>query len=163
MEFHYRVDPAKKHFYWLKPVLLIILIVVLHLFIDRTGIADLIWNLIWFGYLGLLIIGYRTFRFYKESVNTVVRLDDNSISLEQQGIIKSIRWDEVDKVTWGPSSKKTGFTSIIIKAENNKIIVGGKIDGFPEIIQFVKAKVGGKFITYDVPWELKYPKTDKLV
>jgi hypothetical protein len=97
-------------------------------------------------------------RYYRKVSTDCVSLSESSISLNRHGIITQITWEEVTKVEWrGQGADK--YSALYIKATNKEIGIGDHIDGLSEIIPLIKHKVGDRFNTFNIPWELKNPKT----
>lgn len=158
MEFRYKLNPMKISMYGLMPLGILALIIVYNVVIYQFDIVHVVGDLI-FPFAPMAFIGMTYYMFYRSANNIVLRLDDYGVSHESNGNIITIAWYDVTTVSCGKTTKDTVIEGIVIKSEHNQITIGKDIEGFPQIIQTTKQMVGDRFITYDIPWELKNPKS----
>lgn len=154
MEYQYKNNSWKLIFYCMLSIFFII-ISIYFLFKSSYYILNIFYSLL------LFVAAIFIYKFYTKSKSVVVRLNDSGISYKLGEQITNIEWDDITEVSWRekiPWDIGFGYSRyIVIKGKSKEIVIGEKIEGFPNIIQSIKRKVGSRFNTYDIPWELKNP------
>jgi hypothetical protein len=107
-----------------------------------------------------MYIIYSLYRYYKKVSTDLICVDDSGITQTRNGTVTQLSWEEITKVEWrGKDADK--FSALTVVGTDKVIGIGEHIDGLGEIIQFIKFKVGERFNTHNIPWELKNPKISK--
>ena len=154
MEYRYKYDPWKIVFYCIFSAFFII-INIYFLFNGSFSIGNTFYSLL------LFVASIFIYKFYTKSKSAVVRLDDSGISYQLGEQATKIEWDEITEVSWRekfPMDIGMKYSRyIVIKGKAKEIVIAEKMAGFPEIVQRIKRKVGSKFNTFEIPWELKNP------
>lgn len=151
MEFKYKNTPTSK--YMVIYGILAIAIIVIYLYdVLRSGFV--LHNFILqvalpLTFLSVIVIWMS--RYYARISDDIIKLQDDGVYQIRRGVITQINWDEIIKVEWDK-------TKLEIISQGKMIEIGDHISNIDIIINRVKSRVGERFNTWDIPWELKHPK-----
>lgn len=151
MEFRYKNQPTRKYsvIYGIIAIAIILIYIwdvlvsgfVLHNFISQVALP--------LSFLSLIVIWMS--RYHARISDDIIRLQDDGVYQIRGGVITQIYWDEIIKVEWDKTQLK-------IISQKKIIEIGDHISNIDVIINSVKLRVGERFNTWDIPWELKHPK-----
>jgi hypothetical protein len=149
VEFRYR----KRLKEWIIiPTCILVLVIIADFWITVLKLErpdQFVGNLVYF--LSGLITMVLFYRYYRKVSQDAIIVDEQGITHKRKGDTTTINWETVVIVEWGTKKSTDGFSSITVRGTDKVIGIGSHIEGFDQIIQFTKQKVGDRFCTWDIP------------